>query len=647
MTYVLRRPLFAFLAFFAVFSFSAGQVHAAEEQASEEQTAPAEDMAKDGDDVITAHAIALHGAPKYAADFTHVDYVNPDAPKGGTLRIGTAGTFDSLNPFIVKGNPAPGMTFLRSGHVFESLMQNSWDEPFTLYGVLAESITLPKDRSWVSFKIRDEAKWNDGVPITAEDVVWTFKTLKSEGQPFFKAYWGDVESVTADSEKDVTFKFKVKGNAELPLIIAEMSVLPKHYWEGRDFQAGTVTDIPLTSGPYKFGKIDAPRSIEYVRNENWWGKDLPFYKGKNNFDRIVYDLYRDQTVMHEAFISGAFDYKMETSQQKWVTDYDVPAVKDGRLIKEKIDNERPAGMQAYIYNLRRPLFQDVKVRKALNYAVDFEWSNQKMAYGEYKRTNSYFENSELASHRGGLPSEGELEILNPLKDQLPPEVFTEIYKAPVTDGSGNARANLRDGIKILEDAGWVLGKDKIRRKTMADGTELELKFEIIDAEGSAKHMERWVLPFLKNLERMGVKATFRPVDAAQFQERLNTFDFDVIIGGFGQSNSPGNEQREFWSSEKADMEGSRNYAGIKNPAIDVIIEQIIKAESREDLVTKVRALDRVLLWNHYVIPMWYYDKWRIAYWAHIKRPENLTGIAPLVTETWWYDENAETPAHVQ
>ncbi len=581
---------------------------------------------------VPRHGVALHGAPKYPADFKHVDYVNPDAPKGGTLKLSVTGSFDSLNPFIIKGDPAAGLNYIRSDLLYESLMQNAWDEPFSLYGVIAKDITIADDKSWVRFTLRDEAKWHDGVAITADDVVWTFNTLIENGQPFFKAYWGDVAEVKAESEKSVIFTFKVKGNAELPLIIAEMSILPKHYWtaDGRVF-GETSLEPPLGSGPYKIGKIDAGRSIEYVREPNWWGKDLPFFKGMYNFDKIVYDYYRDDNVAHQAFLSQDYDVKIENNAKIWNESYTVPAAKQAHLIKEEIENSRPAGMQAFVYNIRKPLFQSIEVREALAYAFDFEWSNKQFAYGDYVRTQSYYENSDLASR--GLPSEAELGLLEPLRGKIPDRVFTEEYKAPVTDGSGNLRDNLRTGIALLEKAGYTqINKDGVRFKTLPDGSDLTLDFEILHF---SQTFERWVLPFTMNLKRMGVQASFRVVDPAQFQRRLNEYDFEMLIGGFGQSDSPGNEQREFWGSDKADIPGSRNYIGIKDPVIDALVTEIIHASSREDLVTKTRALDRILLWNHYVIPMWSYSKWRIAYWDNIERPENLSGISPLIAQSWW------------
>ncbi len=578
------------------------------------------------------HAIALHGAPKYPLDFQHVSYVNPNAPKGGTLRLAQIGTFDSLNPFIVKGVPAAGLNYLRSGFVYESLMQNAWDEPFSLYGVLAKDITIAKDKSWVKFTLRDEAQWHDGVPVTAADVIWTFETMMQKGQPFFKAYWGDVESVVADGEKIITFKFTVSGNAELPLIIAEMAILPKHYWtaEGRDF-GKTTLEPPLGSGPYKIGKIEPGRSIEYVRADNWWGRDLPLFKGMYNFDSITYDYYRDENVAHEAFLSQDYDFKEENTAKTWKESYTVSKDKKNQLTKEEVNHKRPAGMVAFIYNIRRPVFNNKKLREALSYAYDFEWSNKQFAYGDYERIQSFYENSDLASR--DLPSDAELKILEPYRGKIPDEVFTQIFKAPKTDGSGRARDNMRIAVELLENAGYdKINDDGVRYKILNDGTKQLLEFEILHY--SAVY-ERWVLPFIKNLKRIGAQANLRVVDPAQFQSRVNSYDYDIIIGGMGQSSSPGNEQREYWGSDKADIDGSRNYIGIKEPVIDELVTKIIHATSREDLVTKTRALDRVLLWNHYVIPMWYYPKWRLAYWDKLSRPDTLSGLSPLASQTWW------------
>lgn len=583
--------------------------------------------ASDNDEHVTPQpAIAMHGDVKYGPDFKHFDYVNPNAPKGGTLTNHVIGTFDSLNPFIIKGTPAAGLQFLGTGLIYESLMDQSNDEPFSMYGLLAESIELPKSRKWVAFNLRPEAKWADGVPLTADDVVWTFNTMMEKGSPFFKAYYGDVEKVEATSKHRVKFTFKNTENAELPLIISQLSILPKHYWQDKEFDKTTL-DAPLGSGPYKIGRVDAGRSIEYVRNENWWGKDLPINKGKYNFDRIVYDYYRDENVALEAFFAGEYDQREENTAKLWAQAYDAPAVKDGRITKAEIPNQRPQGMQGFLYNIRRPVFQDRAVRKALAYAFDFEWSNKQFAYDSYTRTRSYFSNSPLAAT--GLPSKRELEILEQYRGEIPDEVFTEIYNPPKTDGSGNNRQNLKTAMDILDKAGYKLGPDGVR---VNEKTGQRLEFEMIDNNPA---FEKWTLPFIQNLKRIGVKANFRVVDPAQYQNRMTNFDFDMTIGGFGESQSPGNEQRDYWSSAKADMKGSRNYIGIKNPAIDDLVEKIIQAPSREELVARVHALDRILQWGYYVIPQWHLSYWRLAWWNKLQRPEHLSPITPAVTTTWW------------
>ncbi len=576
------------------------------------------------------HGVAMHGEPKYAPDFTHFSYVNPDAPKGGTYRSHVIGTFDSLNPFIVKGSPAAGMTYLGQSMLYDSLMEQAHDEPFSMYGVLAETIEIAPDNSKVAFNLREEARWHDGQPVTAEDVKWTFETLMEHGQPFFQAYYGDVSEVIIESPQRVVFEFAHNGNAELPLILSQLTILPKHYWtaEGRSFNETTL-EPPLGSGPYKITSVTPGRSITYSRVEDWWGEDLPVNRGRFNFDNLVYDYYRDNNVALEAFFAGEYDVRLENTAKLWATGYDAPPVQDGRITKANIPHERPQGMQGFFYNTRRPIFQDRAVREALDYAFDFEWSNKQFAFGEYTRTDSYFENSELASLEG--PPEGRvLEILEQYREQLPERVFTARYSPPETDGSGTNRRNLRKAIQILEEAGWTLGEDGVRSK---DGVRLE--FEILD---SNPMFERWVLPFIQNLDKIGVKTNFRVVDSAQYINRLNGFDFDMTIGVIPQSSSPGNEQRDFWSSAKADMQGSRNYIGIKDPVIDALIELVITAPSREELVYRTRALDRALLAGNYVIPHWHVDHWRIAYWNKLKRPETLCGITPAISTTWWAGE---------
>lgn len=571
-------------------------------------------------------ALALHGEVKYPANFDHFDYTNPAAPKGGTLKLGVIGTFDSLNPFIMKGIPAAGLAFLGQGLMYDSLMEQSNDEPFSMYGLLAETVEMPEDRSWVAFNLRPEAKWHDGQPITAKDVVWTFNTMLEKGTPFFKAYYADVVKVEATSAARVKFTFNHGGNAELPLIIAQIAVLPKHYWtDGKHDIGATTLEPPLGSGAYKIGNVKAGGSIEYERVKDWWGKDLAVSKGRFNFDKIVYDYYRDDNVALEAFFAGNFDVREENTAKLWATAYDAPPVKDGRIIKATIENQRPQGIQGFVYNTRRPVFQDRVVREALAYAFDFEWSNKQFAFGTYKRSRSYFSNSELAA--SGLPQGKELEILEKYRGKIPDEVFTTEYNPPKTDGSGNIRGNLRKASQLLDSAGWKLGADGIRQK---DGKRLS--FEILDDN---PQFERWTLPFIANLKKIGVEAKFRVVDPAQYQKRSDDFDFDMTVGGFAQSNSPGNEQRDFWSSEKADVKGSRNAIGLKDPVIDELVNTIIAAGSREELVAATHALDRVLQWGYYVVPQWHLNTWRLAWWQKLDHPEKLSPLTPGITDTWW------------
>ncbi len=576
-------------------------------------------------------SIAMHGDVKYKPGFTHMDYTNPDAPKGGTLKIHSIGTFDSLNPFIIKGSPAAGMTYLGQSMLYDALMEQSMDEPFSMYGLLAETIERPADNSWVAFNLRPEAKWADGKPVTADDVVWTFNEMIEKGAPFFKAYYGDVKSVEATSPARVIFRFSHNDNAELPLILSQLVVLPKHYWTEGGRDVGNTTLIPpLGNGAYKVGTIAPGRSITYVRDPNYWGKDLAINRGRNNFDEIVIDYYKDNNVALEAFLAGQYDYRLENTAKLWETAYDAPAVRDGRIIKEALPHARPAGMQGFLYNIRRPAFADVNVRKALAYAFDFEWSNKQFAYGQYTRTNSYFENSDLAAP-DAPPRGAELKILESYRGQIPDDVFGPRYQPPTNDGSGNVRESLRTAAQILDESGWKLGPDGIRIK---DG--VPLKFEIID---SNPMFERWVLPFIANLKRIGVAANFRVLDPAQYQNRINDFDYDMTIGTIPQSDSPGNEQRDFWGSEKADIKGSRNYIGIKDKAVDDIIEKIIRAKNREDLVAHCRALDRILLSGYYVIPQWHSDHFNVAYWKKLQRPDKTSPLTPSVSDTWFARPN--------
>ena len=586
---------------------------------------PGISAAQDGGEVHRAHAIAMHGTPKYGADFEHFEYTNPDAPKGGRVVFSAFGSYDSLHPFILKGQSAAGV-----GNLFESLTMSSSDEAFSRYGLLAESIEWPEDRSWVAYTLHPEARWHDGQPVTVEDVIWSLETLKSQGHPGFRQYFANVVGAEKTGPRTVRFSFSGPTNRELPLIIGELPILPKHYWQDRDFQATTL-EAPLGSGPYRVKAVDPGRSITYELDPNYWGKDLPVNRGKNNYGIMHYEYYRDRGVQREAFKAGKIDFFSENVAKEWATAYDLSTVNNGVINKRLIPHENPQGMQAFVFNTRREMFKDRQARAALAYAFDFEWTNQNLFYGAYTRTRSYFSNSELAS--SDLPGDAELGILEPYRDQLPPEVFTEAYEPPMTDGSGNLRGNLRTALRLLKGAGW-----DIRDGALTQGDSgLVMRFEIMLM---SPDFERVVLPFTKNLERLGIVADVRTVDTAQYQQRMDSFDFDVVVGSWGQSLSPGNEQRNYWHSQAADIPGSRNTAGIQDPVVDELIELVISAPARESLITRTRALDRVLLWNHYVVPHWHLAAYRVLYWDKFGTPEIMPKY-DLGVQFWWVEPDLD------
>jgi microcin C transport system substrate-binding protein len=568
-----------------------------------------------------SHGLAMHGDLKYGPDFSHFEYVNPNAPKGGTLRRAVrSNSFDSLNPFIVKGVSAAGISKL-----YESLTMHSQDEAFSEYGLIAEKIIMPDDRSWVEFKIRKEAKFSDGQAITAEDVKYSFETLTTHEQasPFYAAYYGDVETVTIKNSHHIRFDFKTDQNKELPLIIGQMPVLAKHYWEKVGFGTANL-QIPVGNGPYIVESFDAGRSITYKRNPNYWGKDLAVNKGLYNFDRVIYEYYSDNTVALEAFKAGEYDFRVESTARNWANAYTGGLFDKGELIKKEVKHERPSGMQAFILNTRREQLASNKVREALSYAFDFEWTNKNLFYSQYNRTDSYFENSELAS--SGLPQGEELAILSRYKDKLPAEIFTEEFKVPSTEKPGSLRKNLRVAMKLLDEAGWSVKEGK---RFNSAGQRLDLEFLMFQ-----KDFERVVQPFIKNLERLGITSKITVVDSTQYINRVRTFDFDIMVAGFPQSDSPGNEQREYWSSAKADVPGSRNYAGVADPIIDELVELVISAPNRESLIQRTRALDRVLLRGHYVVPNWYNPSDRIAYRNNLAYPD-VTPKSGVFIDAWW------------
>jgi microcin C transport system substrate-binding protein len=574
-----------------------------------------------GQKINITHALAMTGTPKYGEDFTHFDYANPNAPKGGHVKLGAVGTFDSLNPFIIRGVPATGI-----GLIYDTLTVQSLDEPFTQYGLIAAAIELPEDRSWVIYHLNSKARFHDGKPITAADVVFSYNLLINQGDPMYSKYYADIEKVEALDNLRVKFSLGAQPNPELALIIGQIPVLPKHYWDGRDFTKPGL-EIPVGSGAYKILEFKPGRSITYLRHDTYWAKDHPTNKGRYNFDKMTYDYYRDPTVSLHAFKAGEYDFRQENISRAWATAYTGPPFDDGFIVKEEIDNDVNQGMQCFVLNTRRDLFKNRKVREALAYAFDFEWTNKTLFFGQYVRSKSYFSNSELAS--AGLPGSGELKILEAYRDRLPAEVFEKAYRPPETDGSGNIRKNIRVALRLLKQAGWQIKDNELVNQKSG----IPFRFEILLIDPA---FERIALPFKKNLARLGIAMNIRVVDTAQFINRRRDFDFDMIVGRFPQSESPGNEQREYWSSSAADIPGTRNFAGIKNPVIDELIERVISAQNRDELVYATRALDRVLLWGYYVIPQWHIAKYRVAYWDKFARP-NIVPRYSLGFDTWWID----------
>ena len=571
-----------------------------------------------------ARGVAMHGYPKYGWNYKHFDYANPDAPKGGTLKMSAFGGFDTFNPYTVRGVPAAG-----AGLPFDTLMVESADEPFSEYGLIADTVEMPKDRSWVAFNINRKARFSDKTPVTAEDVVFSFDTLRAKGLPMYRYYYGNVDKAVAESPTRVLFTFKKGDNRELPLILGQMPVFSKKYWRDRVFSATTL-EPPLGSGPYRVAKFETGRYVVYERDPDYWAKDLPAVRGFNNFDVIRYDYYRDTGVAVEAFKAGAFDLRVENEAKKWVSAYNGFSEKNG-LVKAEFPHALPSGMQGFVFNTRRPLFGDARVRRALGLAFDFEWSNKNLFYGLYERTQSYFDNSELAAK--GLPKGEELKILNEYREKLPEELFKQPFSSDRTAGDGNIRPQLEKAFALLEQAGWTVNGDGVL--TDADGKPFA--FEILIDAASSGAWQRIVLPYVRNLKRLGIKAVLRAVDATQYKNRTDNYDYDMIVHVWGQSTSPGNEQRSFWGSKAAGRAGAQNYAGIKNPVVDDLIEKIVEATDRRKLVAAVRALDRVLLWEHYVVPHWYVPTTRLVYWDKFGKTDKnpMKGVQLM---TWWIDQ---------
>ena len=571
---------------------------------------------------IISHAVTIHDTPKYDKNFKHFDYVDPNAPKGGEIKLAAIGnSFDNLNPYTLKGISAAGIN-----NTFDTLTINSSDEPNTSYGLVAQWIEIAEDGTWVKFHLRTNAYFHDGSRITPEDVVFTFNIIKAKGHPFFRAYYADVTKAEVIDADSVKFSFQNGLNHELPAIVGQLPIMSKAYWKNKAFDKTTLNP-PLGSGPYRVINVDAGRSITYERVDNYWAKDLPAQIGKYNFARIHYEYYRDQTVALEAFKAGNYDFRLENNSKLWATGYQSPALQANWIKKELIPHSNPGGMQAFVFNTRRSLFKDPQVRKALAYAFDFEWTNKALFYGQYTRSTSYFSNSELAS--SGVPSFSELEILEAFRGRIPDEVFTTPYTPPTTDGSGNIRKNLRTSLDLLKEAGWIIKNNRLTNKETGEIFE----FQMLLLQPA---FERIVLPLKNNLRRLGIGMKIRTVDQAQYKKRRDDFDFDMTVDNFGITHSPGNEQRDFWHSSNTNVPGSRNHTGVNDPVIDEFIELIVTAPNRDALITRTKAFDRVLLWNHFVIPNWHINKFRASYWDFFNRPKT-TPKYDLGLMTWWVD----------
>jgi microcin C transport system substrate-binding protein len=582
------------------------------------------------------HGLSLFGDLKYPADFKHFEYVNPKAPRGGIVRLGIApGTFDNFNQVVsgVKGNIVAGISM-----VFDRLMTSSLDEVSTEYGLLAESVSHPADFSSVTYRLRPQAKWHDGNPVTPEDVIFSLAVFKKH-HPQYSSYYKHVTKAEKTGEREITFTFDQPGNRELPQIVGQITVLPKHWWEAQDAQgkqrdiSQTTLEVPLGNGAYRIKSFVPGRSIVYERVPDYWGNAVNVNVGTNNFDEMRFEYFRDTTVALEAFKADTFDWRTENSAKDWATAYDFPAVRDKRVVLEEFEIRNRGIMQAFAFNTRRDKFKDAHVRRAFNFAFDFEEMNKQIFFGQYKRISSYFEGTELAS--SGLPQGLELEILQTVKDKVPPEVFTTVFTNPVGGNSDAVRNNLRESLRLFRAGGWEVKDRKLTNTKTGEKMAVEVLI-------TAPTFERVISFWKPLLERVGVEVSIRIVDASQYENRLRNWDFDMIIASWGQTLSPGNEQRGYWGSQAADQPGSDNYVGIKDPAIDALIERVIFAKSREELEAATRAMDRVLLWNHFVVPQWTYGKVRSARWDRYGRPDPLPkyGMSAFPTVWWWDAERA-------
>lgn len=565
------------------------------------------------------HGLSKYGDLKYPHNFTHFEYVNPRATKGGRIRLAATGTFDKLNPYSLKGIAAAG-----SSLPFDTLMESSADEPLSIYGLIAESVELPPDRSWIIFNLRSQARFHDGSPVTAHDVAFSYETLKKDGHPRYRLALKNVESIQKLGTYRVRFVFGAGASKELPLLVGQLPVFSRSHWKERDFSKASL-EPPLGSGPYRIETVDPGRSVTYRRVKTYWAANLPVKRGRHNFGVIQYDYYRDRTVALEAFKAGEYDLRQEFVSKFWATAYDSPAVTDGLIRKRLFRHNRPTGMQALVFNTRRPIFRDRRVRYAIAHAFDFEWTNAALFYNVYRRTRSYFANSVFAAEKP--PDAAEKAVLEPFRDKLPDEVFTTVYRPPSTKGKQGVRPNLIKALDIMKEAGWVVRKGVL----VHEKSGRPFKFEILLNNPS---FERIVGPFVRNLKRMGVDARMRIVDSSQYQNRRKSFAYDMTLVVWRQSLSPGNEQRNLWKSAAAAVPGSQNFAGVRDPVVDELVEMALVAKDRQSLITRIRALDRVLLWGHYVIPNWHSRADRVAYWDRFEWPA-VTPPRGYQLDSWW------------
>ena len=583
--------------------------------------------------VYRQHAYSLYGEPRYPANFQHLDYVNPDAPKGGTLRVMGSGTFDTLNPYTLKGtSPVNTGNFQHYGitELNETLMVGtglydpSGDEPYSAYGLIAESLEFSDDRSWVVFNLRDEARFHDGQPITADDVAFSFRLLREQGHPNYRSMLQDVERVDILSAKRIRFIFSRSDNPLLILRLGELPVLPEHHWRNRTF-ADTTFEPGLNSGPYRITDVQPGRRLTFQRVANYWGKDLPINRGKYNVDRLEVEFYRDNNVAFEAFKAGEFDIYFDHKASNWANAYDFPAARSGEVLKRDIHHDIPSSTQALFFNTRRAPFDQRPMRQALGMLFDFEWSNRVLFYGAYQRSSSYYPNSPFSAT--DIPAGQEFLYLAPFRDRLPAELFSEPFRLPVSDGRGIGRDSLRQAVELFSRAGWEL-----RNGRLQDASGTPLSFEVLLVNPS---LERILQPYRTNLARLGIDMRIRTVDRAQYKARLDQFDYDMILATLPQSLSPGLEQHGYFHSSQRDVQGSLNYAGINNPVVDAQLENLLGATNRLEQIAAAKALDRVLLWEHYTIPNWYIDYHRIAHRAWLKSPD--TPPYSLALRTWWID----------